>query len=53
MDEDLAGLSHEQLIEEVRKLRRGIRAHRDSSGHELSASPCLNQILATELRQRR
>jgi hypothetical protein len=35
MDEDLADLSREQLIEEVRKLRRGIRAHRDSTGHEL------------------
>ena len=35
MDEDLTALSREQLIEEVRKLRRGIRVHRDSSGHEL------------------
>jgi hypothetical protein len=35
MDEDLAGMSREQLIEEIRKLRRGIRAHRDSTGHEL------------------
>jgi hypothetical protein len=35
MDEDLASMSREQLIEEVRKLRRGIRAHRDSTGHEL------------------
>jgi hypothetical protein len=35
MDEDLSHLSREQLIEEVRKLRQGIRAHRDSSGHDL------------------
>ena len=35
MDEDLATLSREQLIEEVRKLRRGIRAHRDSTGQDL------------------
>ena len=35
MDEDLAGMSREQLIEEVRKLRQGIREHRDSSEHEL------------------
>jgi len=35
MDEDLAGLSREQLIEEVRKLRRGIREHRDSTAQEL------------------
>ena len=32
MDDDLAGLSREQLVEEVRKLRRGIREHRDSTG---------------------
>jgi hypothetical protein len=35
MDEDLAGMSRTRLIREVRKLRRGIRKHRDSSGHEL------------------
>jgi hypothetical protein len=35
MDEDLLRLSHEDLIEEVRKLRDAIRQHRDSSAHEL------------------
>jgi hypothetical protein len=35
MDEDLAGLSREQLMEEVRKLRQGIRTHRDSTGQDL------------------
>jgi hypothetical protein len=35
MDEDLASMSPEQLIDEVRKLRRGIRTHRDSTGHDL------------------
>jgi hypothetical protein len=35
MDDDLAAMSREQLIDEVRKLRRGIRAHRDSTGQEL------------------
>jgi hypothetical protein len=35
MDEDLDRLSREELIVEAKKLRRGIRAHRDSSGHEL------------------
>jgi hypothetical protein len=35
MDEDLAAMSREQLIDEVRKLRHAIRAHRDSSMHEL------------------
>jgi hypothetical protein len=35
MDTDLDGMSREQLIDEVRKLRNGIRAHRDSRLHEL------------------
>lgn len=35
MDEDLNGMARQQLIEEVKKLRHGIRVHRDSSGHEL------------------
>jgi hypothetical protein len=35
MDDDLAALTREELIDEVRRLRAGIRAHRDSSGQEL------------------
>jgi len=35
MDEDLASLSREQLVTEVKRLRAGIRQHRDSSEHEL------------------
>jgi hypothetical protein len=35
MDQDLLGLDREALIEEVKRLRAGIREHRDSSGHEL------------------
>lgn len=35
VDEDLGSMTRGQLIEEVRKLRRGIRGHRDSTGHEL------------------
>ena len=35
MDEDLEALSREELIAEVKRLRAGIREHRDSSGHEL------------------
>lgn len=35
MDQDLEGLSREQLLAEVKKLRAAIRAHRDSSAHEL------------------
>lgn len=35
MDDDLANMSKEALIAEVTRLRNGIRAHRDSSGHDL------------------
>ena len=35
MDDDLDALSRDQLIDEVRKLRAGIRQHRDSTKHEL------------------
>jgi hypothetical protein len=35
MDEDLSSLSREQLIAEVRRLRKGIRDHRASSGQDL------------------
>jgi hypothetical protein len=35
MDEDLADLDREALVAEVKRLRAGIRGHRDSSGQEL------------------
>lgn len=35
MDEDLASLTHGQLIDEVKRLRAGIREHRDASAHGL------------------
>ena len=35
MDEDLLQMNKDQLTEEVKKLRAGIREHRDSTGHEL------------------
>ena len=35
VDEELEGMTREQLIAEVRRLRDGIRTHRDSTGHEL------------------
>jgi hypothetical protein len=35
MDEDLDALTREELIAEVRRLRAGIREHRDSSGQDL------------------
>ena len=35
MDEDLVKMSKEELVAEVKKLRAGIREHRDCSGHDL------------------
>jgi hypothetical protein len=35
MDEDLRDRSHDELVQEVIRLRNGIREHRDSSGHAL------------------
>ena len=35
MDEDLEGLSREELVAEVKRLRAGIRRHRDTTGHDL------------------
>jgi hypothetical protein len=35
MDEDLDQLSREELLAEIKRLRAGIREHRDSTKHEL------------------
>jgi hypothetical protein len=35
MDSDIESMTRVQLMDEVKKLRAGIRAHRDSSGHDL------------------
>jgi hypothetical protein len=35
IDEDLESLSRDELVQEVKRLRKGIRRHRDSTGHEL------------------
>jgi hypothetical protein len=35
MDDDLARMTKAELIAEVRRLRDGIRKHRDSTGHAL------------------
>lgn len=49
MDEDLNEMSKEELISEAIKLRNGIRAHRDSSGHNLCwYHPELWQLLPEE-----
>jgi hypothetical protein len=34
-DRDLEALNRDQLVAEVKRLRAGIRAHRDSTGHDL------------------
>ena len=35
MDEDLYQMTKEQLVNEIKKLRTGIREHRDSTGQKL------------------
>lgn len=35
MDSDVENMSREQLIDEIKKLRNAIRAHRDASLHDL------------------
>jgi hypothetical protein len=35
VDDDLENLDRNALISEVKRLRAGIREHRDSTGHEL------------------
>jgi hypothetical protein len=35
VDDDLGAMTREQLAAEVRRLRAGIRAHRDATGHDL------------------
>ena len=35
LDDDLAALTRDELVAEVRRLRAGIRKHRDSTAHEL------------------
>jgi len=35
MDDDLDSMDRDTLIVEVKKLRAGIRAHRDTTGHDL------------------
>jgi hypothetical protein len=35
MDADLDGMDRATLVDEIKRLRAAIRAHRDSSGHDL------------------
>jgi hypothetical protein len=35
MDDDLEELTRDELVAEVKRLRAGIRRHRESTGHEL------------------
>lgn len=34
LDEDLESLSQSELVDEIIRLRQGIRRHRDSTGHD-------------------
>lgn len=46
MDEDIEQMSRDELVEEVKKLRHGIREHRDTSRHELCwHHPALSGLL--------
>ena len=52
MDEDLDAFTREELVSEVKRLRAGIRAHRDSSGHDLCwHHPDLWRLLPEPLEQ--
>jgi hypothetical protein len=35
LDSDLAARTRDELVAEVRRLRAGIRTHRDATGHDL------------------
>ncbi len=35
MDDDIQQMSKDELVEEIKKLRAGIRKHRDSTGQDL------------------
>ena len=35
LDDDLERKTREELVAEIKRLRRGIREHRDASGHDL------------------
>ena len=49
-DEDLASKSRDDLLAEVVRLRAAIRAHRDSSGHDLCwHHPALWKLLPEKL----
>ena len=53
MDDDLNGFTREQLLDEVKRLRAAIRAHRDSSGHDLCwHHPALWSLLPEPLERR-
>ena len=52
MDHDLEAMTREQLTAEVRRLRAGIRAHRDGTGHALPTVPTWPEFLRGCLRYR-
>jgi hypothetical protein len=53
LDDDLGGRTRDELIAEVKRLRAGIRAHRDSTGQELCwHHPQLWALLPEPIEQR-
>jgi hypothetical protein len=46
-DSDLEALNRDQLVAEVKRLRAGIRTHRDSTGHDLAPSRSLGTAART------
>jgi hypothetical protein len=51
IDDDLIPMTREELLEQVKKLRAGIRAHRDATGHDLCwHHPALWSLLPEPIR---
>ena len=48
MDDDLEAMSRAELIGEVRRLRSGIREHRDASGQGIGPLPRTTTLLQPE-----
>jgi hypothetical protein len=50
-DDDLIAMTREELLDQVKKLRAGIRAHRDATGHDLCwHHPALWSLLPEPIR---
>ena len=49
VDDDLPNLTREEMIAKVIRLRAGIRAHRDSSGHDLCWSEITTSCFSSSM----